>query len=469
MSVPDALSRLSPEEKTPIPDLNVQVHEVCPQFSSEYLQKIKTATSKDTEMIVLRNMICDGWPTSFKKVPIMLRSYWTFRDELTFEDGLLFKGQRIIISTTFQRDVLSRLHASHQGVENTKLRARSSVFWVNLNKDIDEMSRTRDVCQEFQRRQPRESLIPSDIPPRVWHAIGTDLVFFDENEYLLIADYYSKFQFVRKIPRGQSNSKMVVDLTKQIFSEHGIPEIVRSDNGPHFQGHYKAFSENYGFEYIMSSPHYQRGNGFIERQVKIMKTLQKAKKSNINPNIALLCLRSTPIDSQLSSPAELLFGRQLQDNLPRKVKTSPTRNVIVRLQEKQAKQKYYSDRSTKSLPSLGPGQSVMIRNPKNSKWEPAKIEEVPRSYNLSTAEGRGLRRNQSQIREHSCRRVRLNLGETPSPEPPKNQERNPVPDVDSSPIVQRSEPVVQKSERVGEQFPTTRSERIVKPAVRLNL
>ena len=51
--IADALSRLSPEEKAPIPGLNVQLHEVCPQFSSGYLQKIKTETIKDTELIVV--------------------------------------------------------------------------------------------------------------------------------------------------------------------------------------------------------------------------------------------------------------------------------------------------------------------------------------------------------------------------------------------------------------------------------
>ena len=96
---------------------------------------------------------------------------------------------------------------------------------------MDEITRACDVCQEFQRKQPREPLIPSDIPLRPWHTIATDL-FYYKDEYLLIADYFSKFRFVRKIPRGHSNSKTVVDLTKQIFSEHGIPEIVRSDNGP---------------------------------------------------------------------------------------------------------------------------------------------------------------------------------------------------------------------------------------------
>ena len=212
-------------------DLNVQVHEVCPQFSSGYLQKIKTETTKDTELITLRNMVTDGWPTSIKKVTSVLQPYWTFRDKITIEDSLCFKGQRIIIPAMMQHDVLSRLHASHQGAEKNKLRARSSVFWVNLNKDIDELTKASDACQEFQRSQPGGPLIPSDIPPRTWHTITTDLFYYNEDEYLLIADYFSKFQFVRKIPRGYSNSNTVVDLMKQIFGEHGIPEIVRSDNG----------------------------------------------------------------------------------------------------------------------------------------------------------------------------------------------------------------------------------------------
>ena len=73
-------------------------------------------------------------------------------------------------------------------------------------------------------------------------------VYLDNSEYLLIADYYSKYQFVREVPKGQSSSKTIVDMTKQIFSEQGIPQIVRSDNGPHFEGQaYKEFAKQYGF------------------------------------------------------------------------------------------------------------------------------------------------------------------------------------------------------------------------------
>ena len=47
-------------------------------------------------------------------------------------------------------------------------------------------------------------------------------------------------------------------------------------------------------------------------------TLDNAKKSGQDPHMSLLCLRSTP-DSQLRSPAELLYQRKLQSNLPIRV------------------------------------------------------------------------------------------------------------------------------------------------------
>ena len=124
---------------------------------------------------------------------------------------------------------------------------------------------------------------------------------------------------------------------------------------------------------MTSSPNYPRSNGFIENQVKSVKrALKKAKRSNSDPNIALLCLRATPIDSKLPSPAELLLGRQVQDNLPRKIQSDHTYDdVIGRLQERQAQQKYYHDQHAAALPSLVPGQHVTIQNPKTLEWKPA--------------------------------------------------------------------------------------------------
>ena len=110
--VADALSRLSPEEKIPIPDLNVEIHDVCPQFSSECLQRIRAETAKDPELSALKEVVYNGWPTTVRELPSLIRPYWTFREELSIEDSLIFKGHRIVVPPALQGETISKLHTS---------------------------------------------------------------------------------------------------------------------------------------------------------------------------------------------------------------------------------------------------------------------------------------------------------------------------------------------------------------------
>ena len=57
----DALSRLSPEEKEPIPGMNVQVHDIIPRFSNSILQRIREQTASDPERNALKEMIHSAW------------------------------------------------------------------------------------------------------------------------------------------------------------------------------------------------------------------------------------------------------------------------------------------------------------------------------------------------------------------------------------------------------------------------
>ena len=113
---------------------------------------------------------------------------------------------------------------------------------------------------------------------------------------------------------------------KFVLSDKGVPEVIISGNGPKPE----AFLQRVGFQYITSSPRYPKSNGFIERQVQTVKhTLDKARKSGQDPHMSMLCLRITPIDSQLPSPAELLYQRKLQSNFPIRVGNQvPDRDAI---------------------------------------------------------------------------------------------------------------------------------------------
>ena len=91
----------------------------------------------------------------------------------------------------------------------------------------------REICQESQNSQAKETLEPHEVPTRPWQVIGTGLFFWKGDEYLLICHYYSKFPIIRKIPSGQSTGE-TVGLTKGILSEQGVPEVIISDNGPQY-------------------------------------------------------------------------------------------------------------------------------------------------------------------------------------------------------------------------------------------
>ena len=69
--------------------------------------------------------------------------YCTYREELSLNE-LLSRGNS---KETFQMSF-----TPVKGVEKTKIRARTPVFWNNLTKDIEEMTK---ACRVYQQLQPK--------------------------------------------------------------------------------------------------------------------------------------------------------------------------------------------------------------------------------------------------------------------------------------------------------------------------
>ncbi|PIK55858.1 hypothetical protein BSL78_07250 [Apostichopus japonicus] len=258
-------------------------------------------------------IVVNGWPERQREVPQAIRKYWAYRDELSVEDGLIIKGDRIVIPKTMQKDILRKLHEAHQGITKCQLRAKASVFWHSINRDIEDMVKECHLCQEFGRSLPREPLQPQEIPTGPWQTVGTDIFTLYGEDYLVVVDYYSKYPIIRRLPKGNATSQTVITYLKQIFSEHGIPSKLISDNGSQYSSQlFTSFSHKWGFQHVTSSPLYPQSNGMAERFVQtIKKTLAKTLKDKQDVYLALLCIRTTPVDHQIPSPAELLFNRKI--------------------------------------------------------------------------------------------------------------------------------------------------------------
>ena len=104
----------------------------------------------------------------------------------------------------------------------------------------------------------------------------------------------------------------------ELFGSYGSPDILYTDNGPQFDSYaFKEFAKRWSFVHTTSSPRYAQSNGFGERMVQTVKnTLRKAKMDDIDPDLALLSIRTTPISNNIRSPMELLMNRKGKANLP---------------------------------------------------------------------------------------------------------------------------------------------------------
>lgn len=148
-----------------------------------------------------------------------------------------------------------------------------------------------------------------------------------------------------------------------------------------------------------------------------------------DPDLALLCLCTTPISSNLPSPMEILTGRKAMSNIPTKLTSpQPEDNICQELRQHQLTQKMYHDQHAKDFPHLATGQPVLLQDHQTGEWREAKVLEKSkelRLYLLTTPQGQQLRRN----RVHICDVPRpANTNSSPTSNPlPEDDSKKPAP------------------------------------------
>ena len=166
---------------------------------SDSLQAIRQATQSDDELALLKHTIMTGWPANIKEIPQILHPYWTFREELTIEDGLVLKGTHIIILTTKRESILTQIHDSHLGLTKCKLRAKQAVYWPGLNEQLEQLILNCPLCLKYSRSKKKtdeNSTLGQEVPITHWTKLATDLFHFEGQSYLLLVDYTSRFPTV---------------------------------------------------------------------------------------------------------------------------------------------------------------------------------------------------------------------------------------------------------------------------------
>ena len=209
----------------------------------------------------------------------------------------------------------------------------------------------------------RELMIPSPLPTYPWEKVATDLFELQGKHYLLLVDYFSHYPEVIRLTFTTSAS--VIFAMKSVFSRHGIPNTIVSDNGPQYDStEMKAFAASCQFRHITSSPHYPQSNGLAECMVKTMKGLLQDSPDIF---VSLLSYRATPLPWCGLSPGELLMGRRLKTDVPETRDISPPnwphlRSFADKDKEKKQRQKEVYNRQHRvcTVPSLPDNTPVWV-------------------------------------------------------------------------------------------------------------
>ena len=252
--------------------LDLKIQDIYLNASKDRCISLAKETDKDETLTTLKNMVLKGWPDKRDECPEMLKPYWTYRDELSVLDGLVLKGTRIIIPNSCREDVLDKVHEGHFGIERTKLRARDSVYWPQMNHDIETLIKTCGKCQEFSKRNNKDPDIPREIPLVPWSLLEMDLFNMDDSTFLLVVDVTSRFPVVRILSSESANS--VINALKGVYCDFGLPRRVLSDNGPCFKSrNFIEFHEKLGINVEKSSAYNHQSIGSVERMVQMIKQI----------------------------------------------------------------------------------------------------------------------------------------------------------------------------------------------------
>ena len=128
------------------------------------------------------------------------------------------------------------------------------MWWPGLSREI-QVQQCR-ICALQRDTTSQSHSLQHLCLIRPWKIVATDLFQMKGVDYLIVIDYYSRYVEVVAMTKTTKSNEIIRAL-KSIFARHGIPEQVRSDNGPQFDSaEFSHFAKEWRFKHVTSSPRF---------------------------------------------------------------------------------------------------------------------------------------------------------------------------------------------------------------------
>ena len=256
-----------------------------------------------------------------------------------YDDGILVQGEedclgdmtcRVVVPKGRRQALLDMAHSGlvsgHFGVKKTYAKLSSHFIWPRMWVEVKAHVRSCGGCQRASRNtNARAPLQPLPCVGEPFHLVAFDLVgpipkSVSGFRYILtMMDMFSKYP--EAIPLKKVDNEAVLEGMLEIFSRHGIPGTILTDQGSVFMSRLtKAVCQTLGIEQIRTSPYHPQSDGALERWHACLKGMLKRSEADLkywdrHLRYLLFAYRDTPHCVTGFSPFSLLFGREVKGPL----------------------------------------------------------------------------------------------------------------------------------------------------------
>ena len=386
--ITDNLTQLTEEH------VNFVVTNATPNSIS--LDEIKEATQQDPVLqLAMEALMTNNWHNAKLQVTgqdrSSLDSLHRLRNELSVTtSNVLLRDQRIIIPQSLRKRIVDIAHEGHQGIVKTKHLLREKVWFPGIDKLVENTVSMCLPCQLTTVDNSREPLQMSKLPDGPWREVSVDFMDLPSGEHLLVVyDDYSRYPEVEIV--SSTSAQATIPKLDKIFATFGVPEVVRSDNGPPFNSRdFAKFAEYLGFHHRKITPLWPRSNGEVERLMRTLKkTYRTAKAQGTSWKQSvyqfLRNYRATPHSTTGLAPATVLFGRPIKTRLPEilpKLADDALRTIDNAAKSRMATN---ADKRAKTKKQISVGDNVIVKRDGHVRKDQTPYE--PQIYTVTKKNG----------------------------------------------------------------------------------
>ena len=182
---------------------------------------------------------------------------------------------------------------------------------------------------------------------------------------------------------GSTSEKATIPVFRRVFDTYGVPEVVKSDNGPPFNSHkLEEYAREEGFKHWKVTPGWPEANGDVERCMQRIKKTARIAALQGRPirdgvRRGVRAYRATMHPTTGASPNKLMFGRELRGKLPEARKhTEHPDDAMVRRRDREQKEKmkkYADKRRHTAAMRFKVGDTVLCKQEKKNNLTPRPI------------------------------------------------------------------------------------------------